>query len=113
MHGTWRAEESKAQMPVGEAGGANGDVEAEANWPRDRSETLSVVSASRKRKAPCVGGALEEEEELMASSARAMPLPRTGWWCAFGGRRPAGASEVRGRGLETNWKKDCVGKICD
>jgi hypothetical protein len=53
MHGTWRAEESKAQMPVGEAGGANGDVEAEANWPRDRSETLSVVSASRKRKAPC------------------------------------------------------------
>ena len=43
----------QAQVAVGEAGGASGDVEAEANWPRDRSETPSGASASRKRKAPC------------------------------------------------------------
>ena len=46
MNGTWRVE-SKAQVAVGEAGGASGDVEAEANWPSDRSETSSGVSASR------------------------------------------------------------------
>jgi len=43
----------QAQVAVGEAGGASGDVEAEANWPRDRSETPSGTSALRKRKAPC------------------------------------------------------------
>jgi len=43
----------QAQVAVGEAGGASGDVEAEANWPRDRSETPSGASASRKRKVPC------------------------------------------------------------
>ena len=43
----------QAQVAVGEAGGASGDVEAEANWPRDRSETPSGASASRKRKAAC------------------------------------------------------------